>query len=206
MSTTSSSSRCCSWRRVPEVRRVPGRSGRDSTPRILVLVTASLAAALGLTFLPDAWARWPGLIPLAFGLHGLIAAARGSGADEAGEDAEEDAGREDAARRGALERGAVEREVSPSIASGAASAAGVTIANGGDNIAVYTPVFRTIGHPSAALTVAVFAVGVAVWCLAASWLGSHPKIIGLVERYGRWIVPGVFVLIGVLILAESPSW
>lgn len=83
------------------------------------------------------------------------------------------------------------------------SIAGVTIANGADNISVYTPLFRTIGPASSAVTVAVFAVLVAVWCVAASWLGSHEKVIALVERTGAWLVPVVFMVIGAVIVAES---
>ena len=37
----------------------------------------------------------------------------------------------------------------------------------------------------------------------ASWLGSHKKIIALVERSGRWLVPVVSMIIGVTIVAES---
>src|SRR3569623_651665 len=49
------------------------------------------------------------------------------------------------------------------------SDAAVTVANGADNIAVYTPLFRTIGAGPAAVTIAVFAAGTAVLCLAGSW-------------------------------------
>ena len=81
--------------------------------------------------------------------------------------------------------------------------AGVTIANGADNIAVYTPVFRTVGATGSAVTVAVFAVLVAVWCLAASWLGAHHRVVAVVERWGHWLVPAVFLVIGALIVGES---
>jgi cadmium resistance protein CadD (predicted permease) len=89
------------------------------------------------------------------------------------------------------------------VASGVVSIAGVTIANGADNISVYTPMFRTIGLTATLTTVAVFAVLVGLWCAAASWLGSHKKIIALVERSGRWLVPVVFMIIGATIVAES---
>ncbi|MEU0479369.1 cadmium resistance transporter [Streptosporangium sp. NPDC006013] len=71
------------------------------------------------------------------------------------------------------------------------------------NISVHTPLFRTIGPASSAVTVAVFALLVAVWCVVASWLGSHRKIIELVDRSGRWLVPVVFVIVGVVIVPES---
>ena len=80
--------------------------------------------------------------------------------------------------------------------------AGITIANGADNLSVYTPIFRALSPGAAVTTVAVFAVLVAVWLLLAAWIGSHRRVIELVERYGRWIVPAVFVVIGLVILAD----
>lgn len=79
--------------------------------------------------------------------------------------------------------------------------AAVTIANGSDNIAVYTPVFRTIGLGDTLITIAVFAVLTAVWCALGSWLGGHRHVIGLLGRWGHWLVPLVFVVIGLVILA-----
>ncbi|MFI6518233.1 cadmium resistance transporter [Spirillospora sp. NPDC050679] len=143
---------------------------------IAALVVVSVVAALGLAVVPDDWVGLLGLVPFALGVKGLVSAVRARGA---GEDAP------------------------PTVASGAFAVAGVTIANGADNISVYTPVFRTVGPAGTAVAVAVFAVGVAVWCLAGSWLGSHRKVIEIVERYGRWIVPGVFMAIGTVIVVES---
>ncbi len=137
-----------------------------------VLVAASAGAALGLTLVPDRWVPLLGLVPIALGLRGLIGALR----RPPGED-------------------------SPPVAGNAVAVAGVTIANGADNIAVYTPAFRTIGVAGTAVTVAVFAVLVAVWCLASSRLGAHRRVIALIERHGHWLVPLVFITIGAVILA-----
>jgi cadmium resistance protein CadD (predicted permease) len=140
------------------------------------LVAVSVVAALGLTIVPDDWVGLLGLVPFALGVKGLVAAIRARGDDE---------------------------PPKPAIATSLASVAGVTIANGADNISVYTPLFRTIGFANTLVTVAVFAVGIALWCLAGSWLGSHTKVIEVVQRFGHWIVPGVFMLIGTLIVIES---
>ncbi len=137
------------------------------------LVAISGAAALGLTLLPDRWVGLLGLIPLALGVRGLLAAVRHSPGD-----------------------------VRPAVASGLVSVAAITMANGADNIAVYTPVFRTVGVVDSLVTIAVFAVLVAVWCLAASWLGGHRRVIALLGRFGHWLVPLVFVVIGLVILSE----
>jgi cadmium resistance transport/sequestration family protein len=141
-----------------------------------VLVAVSAVAALGLTIVPDRWVGLLGLVPFALGVKGLLAAIRSRDDDE---------------------------PPKPAVATGLLSVAGVTIANGADNISVYTPMFRTIGLTNSLITVAVFAVGVALWCLAGSWLGSHQKVIHIVQRYGHWIVPGVFMLIGAVIVIES---
>jgi cadmium resistance protein CadD (predicted permease) len=143
---------------------------------IAVLVAVSAVAALGLTIVPDEWVGLLGLVPFALGLRGLIAAIRARGQDE---------------------------PPAPAVATGLVSVAGVTIANGADNISVYTPLFRTIGVTNSLITVVVFAALIAVWCLAGSWLGSHRKVIAVVQRYGHWIVPGVFMLIGAVIVIES---
>jgi cadmium resistance transport/sequestration family protein len=142
---------------------------------IAATVVISLVAALGLTIVPDRWVGLLGLVPLGLGVYGLIRAAGGGPSDDQ----------------------------PPTVASSWLAVAGVTLANGADNISLYTPVFRTISTAAILVTVAVFAVGVAVWCLAGSWLGSQKKIVGIVERYDRWLVPAVFIIIGALIIAES---
>jgi cadmium resistance protein CadD (predicted permease) len=137
------------------------------------LVAVSALAALGLAVVPDRWVGLLGLVPLALGVKGLVAAVRARGAEE---------------------------PPAPLAAGGLLPVAGITIANGADNISVYTPLFRTIGAGDSLLTVAVFAVGIALWCLAGSWLGSHRAVVGVVRRFGHWLVPAVFVLIGAAIL------
>ena len=60
-----------------------------------------------------------------------------------------------------------------------------------------------LGPADLAVTVAVFAAGVAVWCLLGSWLGSHRWVTRLVEGAEHWVVPVVFVALGALIIARS---
>ena len=138
---------------------------------IAVLVGVSLLAALGLTLVPDRFVPLLGVVPLGIGLWGLVQAFRGDDDDEP-----------------------------PAGANGVLTVAGITIANGADNIAVYTPVFRTTDTGGVLVLLAVFAVLVAAWCAVASWLGSHRRVIAVVERYGHWLVPLVFITIGVVIL------
>lgn len=146
---------------------------------ISALVLASGVAALGLTIVPDPWVGLLGVVPIGLGLWGL---GKAFGAHDE---------REQGAAR------------APAVQSGVLSVAALTIANGADNLAVYTPMFRALDLAQSLVTVVVFAVMSALWCLAGSWLGSHKQVIALVERAGHWLVPALFILIGALIVIES---
>ncbi|NJP32452.1 cadmium resistance transporter [Micromonospora thermarum] len=91
----------------------------------------------------------------------------------------------------------------PAVVGGTLGVAGVTIANGADNVAVYVPVFRALGPADSAVFLLVFVVLIALWCAAGAWLGGHPRVVRLVERAGHWLVPAVLVAIGVVILVTS---
>lgn len=140
------------------------------------LVAVSVLAALGLRVVPERWVGLLGFVPLALGAWGLVKAVR-------------------------AHRGGEQPKVAP--AGGLAAVAMLTIVNGADNLAVYPPVFRTIGVGASVVTIVVFFAGVAAYCLLGSWLGSHRHVIAVIERWGHWIVPGVFVAIGAVILISS---
>ncbi|MGV9214622.1 cadmium resistance transporter [Micromonospora sp. RB23] len=89
------------------------------------------------------------------------------------------------------------------VVTGTLGVAGVTIANGADNVAVYVPVFRALGPGDSAMFLLVFVVLIGLWCAAAAWLGGHRRVVALVERAGHWLVPAIFVGIGVVILVSS---
>jgi len=89
------------------------------------------------------------------------------------------------------------------VATGLLSVAGITIANGADNISVYTPVFRTLAPPQTAVTIVVFLICVGIWCAAGRLLGTHHKVTETLERVEHWLVPSVFIALGIIILAES---
>ncbi|MGW4682826.1 cadmium resistance transporter [Micromonospora taraxaci] len=91
----------------------------------------------------------------------------------------------------------------PTVVTGTLGVAGVTIANGADNVAVYVPVFRALGVADSAVFLLVFVLLIALWCAVGAWLGGHPRVVRLVERAGHWLVPTIFIGIGVVILVSS---
>jgi len=102
---------------------------------------------------------------------------------------------------GLLRRGAEEHAMA--AGGGVIGVAALTIANGGDNVAVYVPYFATAGAGGMAVIVAVFAVLVAVLCVAARALGTHPVALSAVRRYGHVAVPLVLIALGVAILVHA---
>jgi cadmium resistance protein CadD (predicted permease) len=143
---------------------------------VAVLVAVSLAAARGLALIPERWIWLLGLLPFGLGLRKLVIAIR-------------------AHRSGG--------QATVVAATGLPGVTGITIANGGDNLAAYTPVFATISGGAIAVTLAVFAAGVAVWCLAGSWLVSHHRVTAAIRRWGHWIIPAVYLLIGLYIFQKA---
>jgi cadmium resistance protein CadD (predicted permease) len=85
-------------------------------------------------------------------------------------------------------------------AGGLLGVATLTIVNGADNLAVYSPFFATTGTAQVVVTLVVFAVCVALWCLAGALITRHKRVTETISRYGHWILPAAFILIGVYIL------
>jgi cadmium resistance protein CadD (predicted permease) len=81
------------------------------------------------------------------------------------------------------------------------SIAAVTLANGADNIGIYVPFFA-LNHERVWIILVVFAVCLLLWCWAGKWLGNHAFVLNSVDRYGHFIVPIVFIGLGIYILAK----
>jgi cadmium resistance protein CadD (predicted permease) len=86
---------------------------------------------------------------------------------------------------------------------GALQVAAVTLANGGDNIGVYVPVFTVARIDGMTVYAIVFLIGVGLWCAAGWLLATRPVIAKALSRWGHIILPIVLIGIGVLILVEG---
>jgi cadmium resistance protein CadD (predicted permease) len=86
--------------------------------------------------------------------------------------------------------------------TGVAGVVGITVANGADNVTVFTPLFRQAGWATFGY-VTVFAVMVAIWLGAAAFLASGKRVTAALDRWGHWIVPLVFIAIGSLLIAST---
>jgi cadmium resistance protein CadD (predicted permease) len=142
---------------------------------IAALTLASMACAFAALAIPAAWVGLLGLLPLAIGIKKLRDGRRREG--------------ETLPLRG--------------TSTTAVSVAAVTVANGGDNVAVYIPLFASSPRADWPLLAGLFAVLTGLWCVAALTLVGHRTIGPPLRRYGRRVLPWVLIGLGVSILVRS---
>jgi len=87
--------------------------------------------------------------------------------------------------------------------TGMLAVAGVTIANGADNIGVYVPLFATQQNYEIVFTTIVFMIMTYVWCFLGGYLAKHPLLSKPIDRFGHLVMPVVLLMLGVYILYES---
>jgi cadmium resistance protein CadD (predicted permease) len=147
------------------------------------ILAASIIGALGAGLLPESIIPYLGVLPLFLGLRAAWSAWR----DRENHDQDEPEAKSFSG---------------PSIWQVAA----VTLANGGDNIGVYVPIFAVAGIKGMTVFVAVFLIGVALWCLAGRYFATRPVIARALSRWGHIMLPIVLITIGLLILIEGHAF
>ena len=138
-----------------------------------VLVTVGAGA-----FLPSEVVPYFGLIPFALGLRAAWEARRGNDEDD-------------------NDGGIAGKNV------GIWAVAGVTFANGGDNIGVYVPVFLNVVPAAVVAYCVVFLVLVAVLVLAARFVATRQPIADVLERWEHVLFPIVLISLGIFILVSG---
>ena len=151
------------------------------------LTALSATAALASLVVPEGWTALLGIVPLALGVQKLW--HLGPGANKP----PNDVGPRDKEHR--LER---------RIHSLVFAVAGVTIANGGDNLAVYIPVFASSGQ-SIPIYIFTFAIMTGLWCVAGFTLVNNGPVGHHIRRYGHILLPLVLIAIGVWIVRGAAA-
>ena len=164
-----------------------------------VLVVVSAAAAAVLFEFSTAVVGLLGLVPLAIGVRGLVGLVR------AHPDAEIDVEPAGGGRRRRPWRGGTRGE-RRAVGRSFTAAVLVTVAAGGDNLAVYIPLFRVGGATRVGAVVAVFVVGeiLVTWIVLTG--GRHPKARGVMLRLGHLAVPVLLCCIGVLVMVQAGTF
>jgi cadmium resistance protein CadD (predicted permease) len=84
--------------------------------------------------------------------------------------------------------------------------AAITIANSGDNISVYIPLFAGQDFVSLGIIIAVFLAMVGVGCGIAYLLTSQVTIGYILSRYGRAMIPFILMALGLFILYDRGTF
>lgn len=84
--------------------------------------------------------------------------------------------------------------------------AGVTFANGGDNIGVYVPVFLNVGPAAVVAYCVVFLALVAVLVIVAKFIATRRPIAEILERWEHVLFPLVLIGLGVFILISGGAF
>lgn len=80
---------------------------------------------------------------------------------------------------------------------------GVTLANGGDNIGIYIPIFTGMSLMSIFVTLIIFMFLTAIWCFIGLKFAEAPFVNRNIEKYKSIFVPIIFIALGLFILMES---
>ena len=168
-----------------------GAGRRGTTARILVgqylgfagILGASVLVTLGAgAFLPPEVIPYFGLIPLGLGLWAAWQAWRNRGADD------DDEAKVEGKKVGVW------------------TVAGVTFANGGDNIGVYVPVFLSVGPAAVVGYCIVFLALVAALVGLGKFVATRRPIAELLERWEHILFPIVLIGLGIFILVSGGAF
>jgi cadmium resistance protein CadD (predicted permease) len=139
------------------------------------LIGLSVGGALLTVIVPSAWLGTLGLVPISIGVRGLLRFWRNT---------------------------EQERNSKQSVAN-PMTVMVVTIANGGDNVALYVPLFSVHSAAEVAFFATIFIALTGLWCMIAHRLVRQGGQGLTVRRWGRAIFPYVMIALGTYILIKT---
>ncbi|MDF2543822.1 MAG: hypothetical protein K0S47_3540 [Herbinix sp.] len=146
-----------------------------------VLLLISILAVYGINLVPREWIGILGLLPILQGIRTLFQK------EEEEEDEEEEA---------VINRTKKYNSLFLSVAL-------LTIAGGGEELAVYIPYLASLSSKELWITIITFHLLVPIWCTICKKLSAISHIHTILERYERIIIPIVFVGLGIFVILEN---
>ena len=183
-----------------------GKVNRNFRPRHIilgefigftVLICASLPGFFGGLIIPNTWIGLLGFLPVAIGINHLLSREN-----------EEETVQAVSVNFNSFEK--PQRQKKSLLATvrdpQTYRVSAVTIANGGNNIGIYVPLFATSNLPSLGVILCVCYSTVGLWCLLSYHLTRNPLMAPMLARYGRKIFPFVLIYLGLSILMKSETY
>jgi cadmium resistance protein CadD (predicted permease) len=92
------------------------------------------------------------------------------------------------------------------LAPATLNVASITIANGGDNIGIYVPLFSTFSVLDLTITVTIFLMLTYCWLLIAEYLMRHSVITHKLKKITPYVFPVILIGLGIYILIECNTY
>ena len=145
---------------------------------IVVFVLIGLIATRLADALPVDKIGYLGLVPIALGVCRLIGLRRSAGNGEA---------------------------VAPAQALGVAAVGALTLANGGDTLAVLLPLFAETEDSLIWVLAGTIVSAAVLWFALSRAVAKHPWVQRTLPRVERWLVPTLLIVIGFYILLNTST-
>nr|WP_323253977.1 cadmium resistance transporter [Spirulina sp. CCNP1310] len=162
-----------------------------------VLVSISLLGFLGGLMVSHAWIGLLGFLPIAIGVNHLLSRAGNDEEEKIQTGSTRPAPRKTRSQNTSLQTTLFDPQTYRVSA--------VTIANGGNNIAIYIPLFASCTLPRLGIILAVCYGAIALWCFLSYQLTSRPQLTIVMSRYVRKAFPFVLIWLGSSIVWENRS-
>ena len=159
------------------------------------LIVMSLPGFFGGLVLPKAWIGLLGLVPIAIGIKHLV--------DQKNNETEIQLVSDELSYPKFCQP--VLSRFASLLAPQTYQVAAITIANGGDNVGIYVPLFASSNLLSLGIILGVFFVMVSLWCSIAYQLTRHPIVAQRLTHQGDAIVPYILIGLGLYILIDNET-
>jgi cadmium resistance protein CadD (predicted permease) len=161
------------------------------------LVMASLPGFFGGLVLPEAWVGLLGILPILIGISHLM-----------NREEEENTVQAVSVNFGSSVKPKRQRKSLITTLKDPQTyrVSAVTIANGGNNIGIYVPLFASSNFPSLAVILCVCYLAIGVWCFVSYNLTRNPVMASVMTRYGKKVFPFVLIYLGLSIMIKSGTY
>lgn len=160
-----------------------------------IIITVSLFGGL---IVPEAWVGLLGLVPIAMGIRRLV---------NWDKDEEEINVK---LISGQLNRARTNRSLISTLASllnpETFNVTAVELANGGDSLGTYVPLFASSNPVSLTVILSLFFMLMGVWCYIAYRLTHLPGVASVLARFDKVIAPFVLMGLGIYLLIENETY
>ncbi|MBU3110272.1 cadmium resistance transporter [Clostridium lacusfryxellense] len=159
-----------------------------------VLTIVSIIGALGVSVVPDEYVGLLGLVPIYLGIKAYVDHKKDDNKNEEKKDTQV---KNDTQENRKIN--VIRSFINPSIFK----VFSLTLANGGDNIGIYIPLFAGKSLVDILVTVIIFIMLTALWCFIGLRLSKHSFVKKNIEKYQHIFVPIIFICLGISILIKN---